>query len=652
MLQHMRENFRSLKWTLWLVVAAFVLGLTVVPSTCGGPGGPTTDRDIAWLDGEAISIDDYRRVYEGLAESYRRSLGEQFNADFARQLGLPRQALQQLMSQKIMVQEARRLGLTVSNLELRREILEIPYLVDDKGAFVGEQQYANVVRALEYPSIPAFERALREDILMRKLRSALAANIYVSDAEVEARYRKDVERAKIRYLELPANRFANEATVADAELAPYFEAHREEYRKPEQRGVSYLLVDQNKLRASLEVSDSELATYYEEHRDEFTQEEQVRARHVLVKVDDQRTDAQALTAVEAAKRRLAGGEDFAKVAAEVSEDPGSKDRGGDLGFFGRGRMVPEFEQAAYGAEIGQVVGPVKTSFGYHLIEVLAKKAGGLRPFEEVKNLIRARLQSERAQSEAEGRAKTVAQRIKDEKLTSDEKLKALAAEAPYYAFEKVSPFGEKDPVPNVGRVPEFAQAAFSLKVGEMSEPIKIPRGWLVLRVDEIKEPRIPELSEVTAQVRSALARKKQGERVRARLEVARSEVGAGKSLDQLATELGVEVKDSEEFGAGQPVGALGVVSGLAEAALALPAGGVGGPIDTRTGGLLFQVVDRKTWNRAGFEAAKDTTRATLEREEVNRLLSSLLTNRRRELSPTWNPTFLTRFGIDQPDAES
>ncbi len=649
MLQHMRENFRSLKWTLWLVVAAFVLGLTVLPSTCGGPGDPSKERDIAWLDGEAISLEEYRRAYDDLTESYRRSLGEQFNADFARQLGLPRQALQQLMSHKILALEARRLGLTVSDAEIKAALRE--FLRDENGKLVSEEQYNRFVRMNGYPNAAAFERAYRENMLVDKLRSALAANIYVSDDEVEARYRKDVEKAKIRYLELPANRFANEVTVADAELAPYFEAHREEYRKPEQRGVSYFLVDQNKLRASLEVSDSELAAYYEEHRDEFTQEEQVRARHILVKVDDQRTDALALAAIEAAKRRLAGGEDFAKVAAAVSEDPGSKDRGGDLGFFGRGRMVPEFEQAAYGAEIGQLVGPVKTSFGYHLIEALAKKAGGLRPFEEVKNLIRARLQSERAQAEAESRGRAVAKRIKDDRLTSDEKLKALAAEAPYYAFEKVSPFGEKDPVPNVGRVPEFAQAAFSLKVGELSDPIKIPRGWLVLRVDEIKVPRIPELSEVTGQVRAAVARKKQDERVRARLEAARTEVAAGKGFDQLATELGAEVKESEEFGAGQPVGALGVVSGLAEAALALPAGGVGGPISTRTGGVLFQVVDRKTWNRAGFEAAKETTRASVEREEVNRLLSSLLTNRRRELSPTWNPTFLTRFGIDQPDAE-
>ncbi|HRC86144.1 MAG TPA: SurA N-terminal domain-containing protein, partial [Thermoanaerobaculia bacterium] len=418
MLQQLRDNFRHLKWTLWLVVAAFLIGLWILPDSCSRLSA--RDGAVAHVGSDSVSLEEFQRIYRNLVESARASFGERLTPELEKQLGLPRQALQQLINHKMLAQEARRMGLSVSDEELRRAILAIPAFKDESGAFIGEQAYQATLRRAQFPSITAFENSMREDLLVAKLRSALAANVFVSDQQVEERYRHQVERAKIRYVELPAANFASEITVADAELAPYFETHKEEYRRPEQRLVSYLLVDQNKLRASLEVPDSDLTAYYGAHKDEFTQQEQVRARHILLKVDDNRTDAAAQQQMAALRKRIEGGEDFAAVAKEASEDPGSKDRGGDLGFFGRGQMVPEFEQAAFGGQPGKLIGPVKTSFGYHLIEVLGRREGGLRPFEEVKNLIRARVQSDRAQGDAERKANELAAKIKKDGLKTDD----------------------------------------------------------------------------------------------------------------------------------------------------------------------------------------------------------------------------------------
>ena len=145
---------------------------------------------------------------------------------------------------------------------------------------------------------------------------------------------------------------------------------------PERRIVDYLLIDTDELRSSIELTDGEINAYYEDNPEDFTRDEQVKARHILLQLNADRTDSDAEQQMQEIRLRLDAGEDFAALALELSDDPGSKSRGGDLGFFGRGQMIPEFETAAFEAQPGDLVGPVKTSFGYHLIEVLEKQPAG------------------------------------------------------------------------------------------------------------------------------------------------------------------------------------------------------------------------------------------------------------------------------------
>jgi peptidyl-prolyl cis-trans isomerase D len=530
---------------------------------------------------------------------------------------------------------------------------------DPSGRIVGSERYAQIVRRnLDYPSPAAFEASLREELLVQKLRAVLAANLYLPDSEVEASYRDEVERVSIRYLELPAARLAAEVSVAPEEVASYYEARREEYRRPEQRVVSYLLVDLARLRGGIEVPEADLRSYYDRHQEEFTQEEQVRARHILVNVDEERTEPEARSLLEAARRRVEAGEDFAAVARELSQDAATKDRGGDLGFFGRGSMVPEFEQAAFdaartlapeaspsGGITRQLVGPVRTSFGLHLLEVLGYRAGGLRPFAEASAQIRFRLQNERAQSQAESRAKALAERIGQEDRRSKEQLQALKEESTDLAFDTTPAFGQQDAVAGIGRVPEFNQAAFALETGGVSAPVKVSRGWAILHLDEVRQPRVPELAEVEPQVRRALAQQRQQELAMARLAAVRGEIGSGKTLDQVASELGGEVKDSGEFGRGQAIGGLGVNPALSEAALALAEGEVGGPVAHRQGGVLFQVVGRKRWDPAAFARDKEATRERLEAQAVGRVLGALLESRKSELGVSYDRQLLESLGV-------
>lgn len=627
MLQWTRDNLKHLKWTLWPVILAFVAGFVVVPQL--GQGG-RDEGYVARVGGETISQAEFERAYERLRDMYRSRLGEQFTPEMARQFRLPLQAVNELAAEKIMVDEARRTGLTVTDGEVRRTVMDMPELQDDAGRFIGSKSYAALLRNNGYPSTKAFEDFLRERMLGQKLQEAMAAGVFVPDSAVEARYRRDVETASIRYLEVPSSRFAAEVKVEPEEIKSYFETRREEFRRPEQRVAFYALIDVNKLRSTIEIPQSEIADFYAQNQGDYAQEEQVHARHILIKLDDSGSEETALARAEAVRKRLQGGADFAAVAREVSEDPGSKDRGGDLGYFARGAMVPEFSEAAFSASPRQLVGPVKTSFGYHLLEVLDHRAGGQRPLDEVANQIRTRLQTERAQADAEQRAVALAERIKKEKLTTDAQWQALTAGAPYLVVEKSAAFGLQDTVPAIGRAPEFTSTAFSLEPGDISDPIKVPRGWAILRLDEVREPRVPELGEVEAQVRQAVTKKKQEELALARLAAARRELDSGQTLDQVAAGLGVEVKDSGEFGYGKPITGLGQSPALTEAALALSPGQAGGPVASRLGAVLFQVVERTSWDPQQFAREKEATRRTLENEQVQRLLSSMIESRIRE----------------------
>jgi peptidyl-prolyl cis-trans isomerase D len=644
MLKVLRDNLKYLSWILWVVIAIFVI--FVFADFGGGisPGGGGPVSYAAKVDGAEISIPEFQRSYRALEDQMRSLYGERYNADVARQMQLPRQALDRLVARRVLVREAERLGLRPSDAEVRGEILEIEAFRTPEGGFIGDQQYADLLRR-NGQTVAGFERALREDLAVEKLTSAMAQAARVTEAEVERSYREDAEQASVRYILLPASRFAEQVAATPEEVRAYFDAHRQEFELPEQRVVDYLLIDALRLAATMQVPDAEAQSYYDAHQEEFTRPEQVRARHILLRVDETRAAEAAERELQAIKRRIEAGEDFAAVAQQVSEDPGSKERGGDLGFFGRGQMIGEFEEAAFSAQPGQMVGPVKTDFGYHLIRVEERRAGGLAPFQEAQAQILSRLRQERALEAAEAKVKEVHTQLATKEVVTRADLEALAAAQPDQLSLQTTPaFGAEEAVPGIGRGTPFTTAAFALGPGKVSEPQRTPRGWAILLLNETKPPRVPEFAEAEPRARQAAERQKRETRAVAELEAARAQVSGGKPLDEVAKGLGVEARDSGEFGADGTVGGLGTVPELARAALALEVGGVGGPVTTPQGPVLFQVVTRKRFDPIAFAAEKSETRARLEQEAVNRLLLSLIEKRRQELEVEYNRELLEQMG--------
>ncbi len=641
MLKSLRENIRHLHWILWVVIIAFV---AIAFADLGRVDTGAPGRTVATVGDQEIAYVELQRAAEGLEQRYRQMFGDQWTPEMAEQLGLNRQALEQLVSRRVLLIEARRLGLRATDGEVREAILSFPVFRDVDGRFVGAERYAMLLRANGYTP-GSFEQEMREDLLAQKIQQVLAQNLFLADDEIEEAYRRQVERARIRYLQMPQARFGAESTASEAELAEHLAAHPADFQLPEQREVAYLLIDENMLREQVEVPEAELRAYYEEHADEFARDEQVGARHVLLRTGE-RSGEEAREELAAARARIEAGEDFATVAAEVSEDPGSAQRGGDLGFFGRGQMVPEFEEAAFGAEVGELVGPVESPFGVHLLEVTERRPAGRQPFEEAQAQIRFQLAQGRLDELARQRAAELAVRLRDtEGEARVAAMRAAAEEDPAVFVYEPDPFGAADPVAGVGRTPAFSEAAFGLAEGALSAPLEVPRGWALVHSEAVLPPRSPELAEVEPQVRGAVEAAKRQALAREALEAARAGLAEGRTLEEVAAELELTVEESEEFGAGGAVPGLGVVPQVADAALAMEEGEVGGPFETPQGAVLFQVSGRTTFDPAGFEAAKEQTRQQLLGQRAALLQNALIQQRRQELGVEYSRQAVEDYGL-------
>lgn len=641
MLKTFRDNLKYLSWALWLVIIAFVL-VEFVGLGSLGPSGASSTETAATVGSKTVSFREFESAYRRMEEFYRQAYGEQFNADFAKQLGLHRQVLDTLVADRILLLEADRLGLEVTDTELRDEILSLPVFSAEGGRFIGEEDYDRILRQNGYTK-SGFEASMRQEMLLDKVRGIVAGNYYISDTEVETEYRERTEQAKIRFFQAPYEAVAGEVTLDDAAVEAYFEENRESFEIPERRIAEYLLVDIERVRGALTLDPQEIRSYYESQREEFDQPEQVRARHILLQVNADRDAATARRMLEEARQKIAAGEDFATLAEELSEDPGSKSRGGDLGFFGRGAMVEAFETAAFSTPVGELAGPVETDFGFHLIEVLERNEGGLQPLEAVEDRIRQRLLIERASAEAESKAEELSREL----AASQQDFSEVAVTADSLTYQVTPAFGADENVPSIGRATPFAATAFELEAGEVSQPVRVSRGWAILRVTDVQEPAVPELESVRAEVESRLRADTVREAALARLSEDR-QIG----LDALADQVDATIEETESFGAAGPVGSLGANREVARAALSAQTGELIGPIATDGGVVMAEVVERVEVDPLRFAEEKEATREELERQRAARLVASLIAKRRQELDVSFDPQLLANFEIDPAGSAS
>src|SRR4051794_2562785 len=325
MLKVMRESFHQLKWILLAVVAAFIIGFVFIDMGLGGASSnkETQRTYAARVNGSTISYRDYQRALYFTTENYKRMYGERFDEQMIQALGVPKQVLDTLVDQRLMLQEAERLHLTATQEEVRRKILQIPTLNPD-GKFVGSELYTRFVQQIGFDNAADFEDDLARQITIDKMESALTDSVLVSPKAAEAEYRRISENAKIRYVMLPAASEFTTVQVTPAEVQSYYDANKSKYVHGEQRQIRYLIADFLKVRQNVHPTEQQLRERYEAHKAEYKTPPQAHALHILIKLDQNATpaqDAEAKTKAEALAAQIRGGADFATLAKANSPIP-------------------------------------------------------------------------------------------------------------------------------------------------------------------------------------------------------------------------------------------------------------------------------------------------------------------------------------------
>jgi peptidyl-prolyl cis-trans isomerase D len=644
-LDWMRRHRNWLKWSLGILIIPFAF-FFVPRNDVTLAGGVSPDTALADVEGEPITVGEFQRRYNAQLQQYRSAYGGQISEQMLRQLGIDQQILQALIDEEAMVAEARRQGLTVSDVEVRQRILSLPAFMEN-GKFIGETRYRQLLSSQAVPlSTQEFEDSLRKAILAEKLRTSVTGWVSVTDADVAAEYRQRNEKVKLDLVSLTADAFKKDVTVQDTDLQARFDANKETYRIGEKRKVRYAFLEVDKVRETVQVPDADVQAFYDQNKAQYTTEGRVRASHILLKTegkDDATVKAKAEQLLVQAK---APGADFAALAKANSEDEGSAVNGGDLNYFGKGQMVPEFEQTAFGMKAGEVSNLVKTTFGYHIIKVVENQPETTRSVEDVKPEIVDQLKWQKAQQQAEQIAKAM-----EANLKSAADLPKVAAERGLTVVE--SPlFLRDEPIGDLGAAPEVASRAFTMKDGEVSPALRVSRGWVFATPAGKQDAYIPQLSEVTARVREDVVREKADVLLKLRAGAIAAELQKATDFAAAVKKAGFEVKPSELIARGAALPDIGANAEVEKAVFALPQGGVTGAIPTSTGSVIARVAERADVTEEQIALGRDALRAELTDQRRNQFFSAYMAKAKTALKIGTRPEVLTQLMGPMPGAPS
>jgi peptidyl-prolyl cis-trans isomerase D len=628
MLDRMRRHKGWLKWSLGLVVVAFIL--LYVPDFIGG-GNPAQGTgsyglgdSIANVEGRTITAGEFRRTYLNQLQAYQNAYGGQMNEQLLKQLGIDQRILQQMIDEEVALVEADRLDIGATDAEVRQRILAMPAFLEN-GKFIGDQRYRQLLRMQRPPLRPdEFEHQLRRSLVIQKLRAAVTDWLTITDAEIEEEFQRRNEKVKLELVTLTADKLREGVTATDAEIGAYFDKNKEQFRTGPKRKVKYLLIDLQAIRSRTTIPATDVRRYYDQNIEQFSTPEQVKASHVLIKISETQDDAAARKSAEEVLAKAKAGADFAELAKQFSEDESNKATGGDLGFFGRGAMVKEFEDVAFSLEPGQMSEIVKTQFGYHVIKVTEKKAGETRPFEQVRAQIEDQLKWERAQQQAQ----QIAEEIGDD-LESPADLEEVAKARGLNAGESGF-FTREEPITGIGFAPEASAAAFQLKDNEVSDPLRTPQGIAFIAVTGRQDSQVPTLDAAKDKVREEVIKRKALDAARARAAAVAASLKSG-NFAAAAKAAGLEVKTTELIARGAPLPDVGTSEAVDAAVFKLPAGSVTDPITTDNAVVIARVVERDEVTPEELSQGRSALREQVLNERRNRFFSAYMTKAKEKM---------------------
>ena len=618
MLDRMRRHKAWLKWSLALAgFALLVLGFPLIQPPPEAPGALTDV--LAQVGDQEITIGEFQTLYRRQLQSYQVQSGGEITSDLLRSMGIDRQLLQQVIDEYAALQEAARLGVTVTDAEVREAIVTLPAF-QQNGAFIGEAAYLQMLRMQQPPMTPAdFEENVRRSLMLQRLQAAVTDWITVSDEDVEREHVRRNERVRLSAISFRADDFREGLEATNNDVAALFEQNANDYLVPEKRRLRFVLIDVPAMKASFTPSDAEVQAYYDNSLDRYTEEVGLRVSHILLRTQDRElADVQAQAESIVAEAR--SGADFAELARQYSEDDGTREAGGDLGPIARGQMVPEFEGAAFALEQDEISDPVTSMFGVHVIKATEKTGGTTRTLDEVRDGIVDLLQQESADARAGALAQAMAAEVAEAAdLESAAARRGLEAQESGFAA-----LGE--PILGLGFSSEVTTQAFQLQEGEVAGPIPTPTGPAFVTVTGIQAPYVPPLEEVEARVRDDVIRRKAFVTAQERADAVAAVLQGADDFGAAAEAEEIEVNETGLIARGAAVPGVGVNAQVEEVAFSLNAGETSDPVLTGNSAVVVHVHERQDANRADFQANRERLRSEMILERQNQFFTAYMEN--------------------------
>src|SRR6266567_1317862 len=616
-----------------LTFISVMMAITLIPGIGGNSflGSTPTKAVVATVSGEEISATDVTKQAKRMVEQQFPRGGPQASSLLP---FFSQQAVNNLISEKLLLVEARRMGLRATDEDLRNYLHQgqLGQIIFPNGKY-DQTAYDELAQRLGF-TIPQFEGLVKEEILINKLRGLVSASASVTDAEVRKQFEKQNAKVKFDYAVFKKDDILKSIHPAEAELKACYDRNKNTYVNsiPEKRQLKYVVFDTPKLLAQTQVTQQDFASYYDQHREEYRVPEQVNVRHILIKsplagpdgkVDPKALDAARQKADDVLKQVKAGG-NFEELAKKYSEDTGSAKQGGSLGWIGKGRTVPEFEKAAFSQPKGQIGDLVKSSYGFHIIRVDDRQDAHMKTPDEVKDQIEPLLKQQKAQQIAQKQAEALLNQARTEGLDAA----AAAKGVPVITSDFV---GRKDLLPGLGPATQFLDAVFAATEKSPPDMAPVSQGFAVFQLLAVKPPSTPSFEEIRTKLEDEFKNERSRNLLSQKAQELSDRAKASHDLKKAAKELGATVKTSDFVLPDGQVPEVGSMSGQAAVAFTLKPGEISVPISSGTDAAVLQILESQKPSETDFNAKRDQIRDSLLQNKQQELFGLFISNLRDQM---------------------
>jgi len=610
-----------------LTFISVMMAITLIPGIGGNSflGSTPTKGVVATVSGEEISATDVTKQAKRMVEQQFPRGGPQASSLLP---FFSQQAVNNLISEKLLLVEARRMGLRATDEDLRNYLHQgqLGQIIFPNGKY-DQTAYEDLASRLGF-TIPQFEPLVKEEILINKLRGLVSASASVTDAEVRKQFEKQNAKVKFDYAVLKKDDILKSIHPAEAELKAFYDRNKTTYVNsiPEKRQLKYVVFDTPKLLAQTQVTQQDLQSYYDQHREEYRVAEQVNVRQIVVKkplpgtdgkVDQKALDTARAKAEDVLKQVKAGG-NFADLAKKYSEDTDTSKNGGSLSWV-RPDVFPDaaVKNAVSSTAKGQSSDLISAGYAFVIIHVDDKQDAHVKSLDEVKGQIEPLIKQQKTAQAAQHEA---------EQLLTDGRSSSLEKAAAAKGLQVITTdfVTSKDVLPGIGSDPQFMSAAFGQNQNAPPDQVQLHQGYAIYQVTAVKPPSTPTFEEIHSRVEQEFKNERAAQLLTQKTQELSDRAKASHDLKKTAKELGAEYKTSDFVLPDGQVPDIGSMAGPAAVAFTLKPGEISGPIDTGNSGAVLSVTDRQAPTDQDFAAKKDQIRDSLMQTKQNEVFGLYL----------------------------